>query len=64
MKLTALTCDIIAYENGELDEEQVLILFASLIRTGLAWQLQGRYGRTAMAFIDEGIITPEGEVTA
>jgi len=54
---------IIAYEQGELDEEEALALFADLIRTGLAWKLQGHYGRTAKAFIDNGVITPQGNLT-
>lgn len=31
---------IIAYENGELDDEAVTELFQDLIDSGLAWQLQ------------------------
>lgn len=53
---TATVSDIIAYENGELDEEETLDLFQSLVDSGLAWRLQGHYGRTAKALIDAGLI--------
>ena len=53
---------IIAYETGELDEAGMLELFAYLIAMGFAWELQGRYGRTAKDLIDEGYISPEGEI--
>ena len=48
---------IIAYEQGELDHEETTQLFQSLINSGLAWQLQGHYGRTANALIDAGECT-------
>ena len=46
--------DIIKYEAGELNDEQTLCLFSNLIRSGAAWSLQGHYGRTARALIDDG----------
>jgi hypothetical protein len=45
---------IIAYEQGELDQDETIELFQELINTGLAWSLQGHYGRTAAAMIEAG----------
>jgi hypothetical protein len=45
---------IIRYENGEMEIDEMFDFFQDLIDTGLAWQLQGSYGRTAQALIDEG----------
>ena len=38
-------------------EEQVLEAWQHLVDTGLAWQLQGFFGRTAQHLINEGVIT-------
>jgi hypothetical protein len=46
------TGQIIAYENGELDDEEAIELFQHLVNSGLVWQLQGSYGRTAQALIE------------
>lgn len=46
---------IMAYEGGEeMSEEELIEGFQMLIDTGLAWQLQGHYGRTAQALIAYG----------
>jgi len=45
---------IIAFEQGDLDEEGIIELFQELIDSGLAWQLQGSYGRMANALIRNG----------
>ena len=36
-------------------EEQVTEAWQQLIDTGLAWQLQGWFGRTAMRLIEAGV---------
>jgi hypothetical protein len=54
---------IIAYENGDLDAEETLELFGTLLRTGQAWTLQGHYGRTASALVEAGWLTATGERT-
>ena len=48
---------IIAYETGELSVIETVELFADLVKTKMAWTLQGSYGRTAAAFIRTGVIT-------
>jgi hypothetical protein len=53
---------IIAYELGELNNEGILELFSDLIKSGLAWQLQGCYGRTAQGLIDKGLINGQGVI--
>lgn len=50
-----VTGRIIAFEQGELTtNEEVDELFQHLIDTGLAWRLQGSYGRAAEALIRAG----------
>lgn len=39
-------------------EEEYFGAWQHLIDTGLAWQLQGWFGRTAMALIEAGCCTP------
>ena len=48
---------IIDFESGQLDDEGVITLFQHLVETGLAWTLQGSYGRTATALIELGLVT-------
>lgn len=54
LALLDLTGMILAFESGELPEKQEIKLFQELIDTGLAWQLQGSYGRIAKRLIECG----------
>ena len=47
---------IIAYESGRMSDRETIIFFQELVDSGLAWQLQGHYGRTADYLIGEGLI--------
>lgn len=46
--------DVIDFENGEMDHEDVAEFFQGMINSGVVWQLQGFYGRTAVALIEAG----------
>lgn len=60
MNLIDLVTPLAAYEAGELDDDAVVELFQTLVDTGIAWQLQGRYGRTAADLIAAGLVTLPG----
>ena len=45
---------IMAYEQGDLNEEQIVEMFQSLIDSGMVNSLQGHYGRTAAMLIQNG----------
>jgi hypothetical protein len=54
--------EIIAYENGELNDLQTIELFGKLVANGTAWTLQGHYGRTAHRLIEWGALSFDGKV--
>ena len=53
---------MIRYEETGLNEADTILLFQYLVDTGMAWRLQGFYGRQAMALSEMGLVTrPEAE---
>ena len=54
--------DVIAFEEGEMSQEEAVEFMAALVKSGMAWQLQGFYGRTANSMIEAGLISEEGDV--
>lgn len=47
---------IMDYEDGSLSEKQTIELFQYLVDSGMAWSLQGSYGRTAVDLIEAGLV--------
>lgn len=54
--------DVLAFEQGDMDETEIVLFFARLVESGMAWNLQGSYGRMAQSLIDAGYLTVTGEV--
>lgn len=58
MKNTNVSIDqIIRYENGEMEDDEMVEMFQAMIDTGMVWTLQGHYGRAAMRLIESGYCT-------
>jgi len=49
---------IMDYEMGILEEDEIVDMFQELVDTGMAWTLQGHYGRTAASLIEAGLVVP------
>lgn len=48
--------DVMAYEAGELDEKATAKMMQGMVNSGMAWRMQGSYGRAAMRAIEAGQI--------
>ena len=48
---------MIDYESGNLSEEDTYTLFQRLVNNGMAWTLQGSYGRVAQCLIEQGLVS-------
>ena len=44
-----------AWECGELTQDKIVAGFQELINSGVAWKLEGRYGRMATQLIEQGL---------
>ena len=54
---------IMQYEDGSISDDDAIRLFQDLVDTGLAWELQGHYGRTAHAMLKAGVISNVNKLT-
>lgn len=54
---------LMAFEEGELDTDGVVELFQELVNTGMAWRLQGNYGRIAAMLVEQGVVKMPAEAT-
>ena len=52
--------DLIKYENGELDDEQVVNFFQDLYDSGVWVQLQGSYQRKMNELVQAGLVSVFG----
>lgn len=51
---------MMAYEAGELESDQIIDLFQYLIDCGWICQLQGSYQRMAQHLLDNGLVVLHG----
>jgi hypothetical protein len=51
------------YEEGKLDTIQSLLLFSELLKSGLVWQLEEHFQRTARDLIQGGYLNFDGTPT-
>ena len=60
--MNPFTAMMIAEGSYSADEDEQIAAWQTLIDTGLAWQLQGWFGRTAQALINDGICKSANEL--
>jgi hypothetical protein len=53
-----LVDQLIAYEEGQITQDEEIALFQHLIDTGTCWQLDGHYQRVGATLIEAGLIKP------
>lgn len=53
---------VLLYETDQMSEQEMISMFQDLVDTGMAWKLQGHYGRTSMILLDAGVIAPPEDV--
>lgn len=58
IKMDDVTAIEIAEGEIEVTEEELKNAWQHLVDTGLAWNLQGRFGRIAHSMIEDGFINP------
>jgi hypothetical protein len=59
-----LVDQLIAYEEGQLTEDEEIALFRYLVESGTCWHLEGHYQRVAATLIEAGLIKPPEQTEA
>ena len=57
MEMTPINAVLIAEGEIETDQETQIDAWQYLVDTGIAWSLQGSFGRMAQELIDQDVIT-------
>ena len=57
-----LVDQIMEYESGMLSDPETLEMFSTIVKEKLQYSLQGHYGRTASALIEDGWLNREGDI--
>lgn len=57
MEMTPINAVLIAEGEIETDQDTQIEAWQYLVDTGLAWSLQGSFGRMAQELIDQEVIT-------
>jgi len=55
--MTDLLEKLLRFEADDMDEAETIDFFQDLVNTGMAWKLQGYYGRMAAHLIDQGLVS-------
>lgn len=53
---------IMQFESGMLNDKEIIELFSDMVKTDVAWSLQGAYGRFASSLIEAGWIDKDGNI--
>jgi hypothetical protein len=53
-----LVAQLIAYEEGQITQDEEIALFQHLVDTGTCWHLEGHYHRVAATPIEARLVKP------
>jgi len=57
-----LVDQMMEYEMGMLSDPETLEMFSTIVKENMQYSLQGHYGRTATALIQDGWIDQQGNI--
>lgn len=60
--MDTFTATMIVEGVDSATDEEVIEAWATLIKSGVVWHLQGWFGRQASLLIKSGVISDEGEI--